>query len=555
MLVNETMPDCVLEQGKKELLKLGLSMAGTKCGILGMSFKPDNDDTRESLAFKLRRLLLWEGTEVLCTDAFVKREGFVTSQEVVEQSKLIFIACPHSEYKQLKFRDDQIVIDPWLSTIPAKLNIITGTGSRPNKAAKLAKQQKVAIIGGAGHVGLPFSLVLAEHGFHVVIVDLDQAKLDSIKAGNMPFLENGGAELLSKCLAEFPERLTFTTQYSAVSDCSVIILTLGTPVDEHLNPQFSGFEACLQKLKPSLHDGQTLVLRSTLFPGSSSRIKSILLKEGLNIGVSFCPERIAQGYALEELLNLPQIISGSDESALSCAKSLFGPFGVDLVELSLQEAEAAKLFLNSWRYVVFATANQFFQIAMQKGLDFSKIHQAISHKYGRAGGLPLPGFTAGPCLFKDTMQLAAFCRHTYSLGHAAMLVNETMPDTVIELAKRELAKKDLTMSGIKCGILGMAFKPNNDDFRESLAFKLRRLAIHEGAEVICTDVYLKRPGFLGLQDMLDQSQIILVGCPHREYAGLQFRDGLSVIDCWSSVGRSNLIVDSHAEKKDNGGKA
>jgi UDP-N-acetyl-D-mannosaminuronic acid dehydrogenase len=554
MLVNETMPDCVLEQAKKELSRQGLSMAGLKVGILGMAFKPDNDDFRESLAFKLRRMLIWEGAEVLSTDVYVKHDGFVGLQDVLDQSKLIFVACPHQEYKSLRFREDQIVIDCWLSTVKPNLKIIPGTGSRPCKVAKLADGQaasskRVAIIGGAGHVGLPLSLVLAEHGFTVVIVDLDQSKLDSIQKGNFPFLETGGAELLSRILANYPERLVFTTDSAAAADCSLIILTIGTPVDEHLNPQFSGIEACIKQLKPALHNGQTLVLRSTLFPGSSARIQAMLRAEGLDgVGVSFCPERIAQGYALEELTELPQIVAGADAKSLACAKSLFEPLGVDLVELELQEAEAAKLFLNSWRYVVFATANQFFQIAMQKGLNFSRIHAAISHKYQRAGGLPLPGFTAGPCLFKDTMQLAAYCRHTYSLGHAAMLVNETMPDTVLELAKKALANQGLTMAGTKCGILGMAFKPNNDDFRESLAFKLRRLLRSEGAEVICTDVYMSKEGFVDLEEMLSQSKIVLIGCPHREYNSIKFRDGQPVIDCWSSRARPELVVHTATRK-------
>lgn len=547
MLVNETMPDTVLEQAKRQLDRQGLSLAGMKVGILGMAFKPDNDDARESLAFKLRRLLVWEGADVLCTDVYVKKDGFVGLQEVLDQSKVIFIGCPHSEYKEIKFREDAIVVDCWLSRPPSSLKITAGTGSRPAKAAKISddrkeSMQRVAIIGGAGHVGLPFSLVLADHGFTVVIVDLDQSKLDSIARGEFPFLEHGGAELLKKCLAEFPERLVFTTEYTAVSDCSIIIVTIGTPTDEHLNPLFSGVESCIKRLRPSLHNGQTLLLRSTLFPGSSSRIQSMLRAEGLEIGVTFCPERIAQGYALEELTALPQIVSGSDASALARAKSLFAPLGVDLIELECQEAEVAKLFLNSWRYVVFGTANQFYQIAMQKGLDFYQIHTAITHKYNRAGGLSRPGFSAGPCLFKDTMQLAAYCRHAYSLGHAAMLVNETMPNTVVEQAKQELAKQGLKMRGTKCGILGMAFKPNNDDFRESLAFKLRRLLVWEGADVLCTDIYIKREGYVELEDLLTQSKIILIGCPHREYAGIKFNDGQTVVDCWGSVAQTPVTI-------------
>jgi UDP-N-acetyl-D-mannosaminuronic acid dehydrogenase len=543
MLVNETMPDCVLDQAKKELARQGLTMAGIKCGILGMAFKPDNDDFRESLAYKLRRLVHWEGAEALCTDVYIKQDGFFELQDVLDQSKVILIGCPHSAYNSVKFREDQIVIDCWGSklTPPPYLSITAGI-PEPSKGADATPKQRVAIIGGAGHVGLPLSLVLADHGFEVVIVDLDQSKLDSIAKGNFPFLEKGGKELLDKCLTTYKERLIFTTDYEAVSQCSIIIMTIGTPVDEHLNPQFRGIEACIKRLRPSLNDSQTLILRSTLFPGSSARILSMLRAEGLKVGVAFCPERIAQGYALEELTELPQIVAGSDEKALAQAKSLFKPLGADLIELELQEAEVAKLLLNSWRYVVFGTANQFYQIATSKGLDFYRIHAAITHKYRRAGGFPRPGFSAGPCLFKDTMQLAAYCRHGFSLGHNAMLVNETMPDTCVEQAKKELSSKGLTLAGTKCGILGMAFKPNNDDSRESLAYKLRRLLTLEGAEVLCTDVYIKQEGFVELKAMLDDSQVVVVGCPHQEYKDIQFRDGQIVIDCWGSTKQLSLSM-------------
>lgn len=205
------------------------------------------------------------------------------------------------------------------------------------------------------------------------------------------------------------------------------------------------------------------------------------------------------------------------------------------MELELQEAEIAKLFLNAWRYVVFGTANQFYQIAVSKGLNFGRIRAALVHKYPRASGFPRSGFTAGPCLFKDTMQLAAYCRHTFSLGHAAMLVNETMPDCVVEQAKHGLEARGRTLSGAHCGILGMAFKPDNDDFRESLAFKLRRLLQREGARVECTDVHMHRDTFVPVDELLQRSDVIFIGCPHTAYRGIVFRKNQIVIDCWGTV--------------------
>jgi len=327
----------------------------------------------------------------------------------------------------------------------------------------------------------------------------------------------------------------------------VVIVTIGTPVDEHLNPQLSMVEGCIKSLVPYLHDGQTLLLRSTLFPGTSARIRTILQSAGLDVGVSFCPERIAQGYAIDEIKQLPQIVSGSSAKATQHAKGLFSTLGVDLIELDLQEAEIAKLFLNAWRYVVFATANQFYQIALAKNLNFERIRAAICYRYERAACFPRTGFTAGPCLFKDTMQLAAFCRHQFTLGHAAMLVNETMPDCMLEQAKAELAKNNCSIATSTCGILGMAFKPDNDDIRESLAFKLRRLLRWEAAEVYCSDPHIVDSEFVDVHLLLKVCSVIFIGCPHTEYKNLKFMREHVVIDCWGSLPQASLAVFSASD--------
>lgn len=533
MLVNETMPDVLVDQARKAVLALGRTLPGVRCGILGMAFKPDSDDSSESLAFKLRRLLLWEGARVRCTDMYLVHKDFVDTADLMDWSDVVFVGCPHQGYKELKFRSDQIVLDCWSFLDAARPLVQIHSGQHRNEPDA---QLRVAIVGGAGHVGLPLSLVLAECGHRVSVVDSDRAKLKAISEGKFPFLDEGGPELLAKCLSDFPERLVLTDDYGAVRECEVVIVTIGTPVDEHLNPCFSVIQESVSCLKPHLRGcGQTLLLRSTLYPGTSSRVRGLLEDAGLaDVGVSFCPERIAQGVALRELRELPQIISGSDAAALAHAKALFGPLGVDLVELELQEAEAAKLFLNSWRYVAFGTANHFYHIATSKGLDFDRIRSAIVAKYPRAASFPRSGFTAGPCLFKDTMQLAAFCRHTFSLGHAAMLVNETMPDCVLTIARQRLAKVGRTLSRARCGILGMAFKPDNDDVRESLAFKLRRLLLWEGAEVLCTDVYIKRADFVQVDRLLEHSELLFVGCPHREYRCLSFSEHHAIFDCWGA---------------------
>ncbi|MBI5773173.1 MAG: nucleotide sugar dehydrogenase [Verrucomicrobia bacterium] len=383
---------------------------------------------------------------------------------------------------------------------------------------------KIAVVGGGGHVGLPLSLMLVESGFEVVIIDTDAAKIEKLKQGHFPFLEDGGPELLKK-LKDNP-RLKYSTTPGPISECHAIILTVGTPVDEHLNPRLSSVYAVIDQVRPFLRNGQVMILRSTLFPGTSEKIHQRLVSWGLEVGVSFCPERIAQGKALEEFRKLPQIISGSDARALETARRIFSSFAVEVTELNMTEAELAKLFTNTWRYLKFAVANQFYMVAESKGLDFYKIREAMTRLYPRAQDFPGAGFAAGPCLFKDAMQLEAFHRQNFTLGHAAMLINETLPEFLVEQAKREHR-----LNGLRVGILGMAFKADNDDNRESLAYKLRKLLVYENATVLCTDPFIQEAGFLPMEQVLESAQLLFIGCPHSAYRSIDWR-GRTVVDCW-----------------------
>jgi UDP-N-acetyl-D-mannosaminuronic acid dehydrogenase len=382
---------------------------------------------------------------------------------------------------------------------------------------------RIAIIGGAGHVGLPLSLIFAKNGYSVTLIDNDKSKIEMLKRGDFPFLEDGGAELLCE-VKDGP--VNFCTEHERISECDIIILTVGTPVDEHLNPDLTPVFEVISQIKSFLKNGQVLVLRSTLFPGISEKIFALLKAEGINVGVSFCPERIAQGKALMELKQIPQIISASDKRTLDIVRSLFSTITPNIIELDMKEAELAKLFSNAWRYIKFAVSNQFYMIAVEKGLDFYRIRDAMMHNYERAADFPKAGFAAGPCLFKDTMQLASYNRQNFALGHASMLINETLPDFLVEQVKI-----NHSLEGRKVGILGMAFKADNDDIRESLAYKLRKLLLYEGAEVLCSDPYINNKEFLSCETVMNSCEVIFIGCPHSIYRDLKFNDHI-VIDCW-----------------------
>jgi UDP-N-acetyl-D-mannosaminuronic acid dehydrogenase len=268
-----------------------------------------------------------------------------------------------------------------------------------------------------------------------------------------------------------------------------------------------------------------------VYPGTTEYVANRLAELGRRADVVFCPERIAEGQALEEIQSLPQIIGAGSDCAFERARDLFGRLDVEVVRTGLKEAELAKLLTNTWRYMKFAIANQFFQIAHRAGADYGEILHAIRYNYPRAADLPGPGFAAGPCLLKDTMQLTAFTPDHFPMGHAAMLINEGLPGYVVDTLndRRPLAGRTL-------GILGMAFKGDSDDTRASLSYKLKKLAAFKGARVLCTDPYVADPELRPLEDVIAASDVLIVGAPHSAYRNLEF-DGKELVDIWGVTGR------------------
>jgi UDP-N-acetyl-D-mannosaminuronic acid dehydrogenase len=258
---------------------------------------------------------------------------------------------------------------------------------------------------------------------------------------------------------------------------------------------------------------------------------------GLDIDVAFCPERIAEHKAMEELFSLPQIVSSRTERGRERAAKLFSTLTEEIVHLSPEEAELAKLFTNTWRYIKFAAANQFYMMANERGLDYEVIREGLSRNYPRAKDIPGAGFAAGPCLFKDTMQLAAFSDNKFALGHSAMLVNEGLPLYVVSQLEKRFDLSELTV-----GILGMAFKGGSDDIRSSLSYKLRRVLKFKAKAVLCTDPHVTEetdPTLIPLEDVIAKSDILIVATPHAEYRGLVIEK--PVADVWNLLGNGVVV--------------
>lgn len=386
-------------------------------------------------------------------------------------------------------------------------------------------QLDVVVVGGGGHVGLPLSLKLAEAGKNVGILDVSQETLDSIAAGRMPFLEPGADALLASLLPT--GRLTLSTSPTLVQSVPNVIVVIGTPIDEFMNPSMSLFDSVMDELARHLANDALIVLRSTVFPGTTAHVRRRLDGNGKTVRLAFCPERIAEGHALEELTELPQIVGADDSETLRRATELFGSMGAQVVSSTTAEAELAKLFTNAWRYMKFAVANQFFMIANEAGQDYGRILDAIRRDYPRAQDLPGPGFAAGPCLLKDTMQLAAFTADHFPMGQSARQINEGLPAYLVTAMERRLGD----LADKRIGILGMAFKGESDDPRDSLSYKLRKLLTWQGAEVLCTDPYVPDDRLVPLDDVLRESDILVVGAPHRSYRELKFPDK-PLVDVW-----------------------
>jgi UDP-N-acetyl-D-mannosaminuronic acid dehydrogenase len=384
------------------------------------------------------------------------------------------------------------------------------------------------VIGGGGHVGLPLALTFAGSGLKTLIYDTNAATVDAICRGVMPFAEEGAPELLRKVLGEGLLEVRETPE--GMNECHFLVLVIGTPVDQHLTPSFTAMNRAIDACADHLRDGQILILRSTIFPGISEHIQKDLKARGLDIRVAFCPERVAQGQSLREIRQLPQILSAFDTETLEAVRELFGRFAHEFVEMTPMEAEVCKLMTNASRYIQFAVVNQFYTIARENGLDFGRILHGCRHNYPRMQGMPGPGLAAGPCLLKDTMQLAAFSRNSFPLGHSAMLVNEGLPARLVELAKR-----DLDLSDKVVGVLGMAFKAESDDPRDSLSYKLRNLLSLEARKVLCTDPYVPDPTLIPLERVLADADVLFLATPHRTYQELRIPPGKVLYDVWNFI--------------------
>ena len=387
------------------------------------------------------------------------------------------------------------------------------------------KKPSVIVIGGAGHIGLPLSLCIAKEGFPVSIYDLNKEILKKINDGIFPYKEEGEKYLLKKILKK--KNFSISSHISEIKKKNIIIICIGTPIDEYMNPVHSVIKECIDQILPYLEKDQLIILRSSVSPKTTEWVSKYINNKKRGIDIAYCPERVVQGETIKEIREIPQIIGTFNEKAFTKALKIFSKISKKVVKATPLEAELSKLFCNAYRYIEFSISNQFYLISEAAGIDYKKINKIMKKDYSRASNIPSAGFSAGPCLFKDTMQLASFFKNQFSLGQQAMLVNEGL---VLSLSEK--ISKNFDISKLNIGLLGMAFKADSDDIRDSLSYKLKKKLEIDAKKILATDPYVKIDENLKpIEEVINKSNLIILCSPHKIYKKLNLK-GKSVIDIW-----------------------
>jgi UDP-N-acetyl-D-mannosaminuronic acid dehydrogenase len=403
----------------------------------------------------------------------------------------------------------------------------------------------VSVIG-LGRVGLPLALCFADRGLRVHGVDKDPDRLLAVQGGSMPFEETGAQELLERVRAS--GRLTVSDSVPDAAQAEHIVITLGTPSFSHIEIDMRDIRAALDDLLPVLREGHSLILRSTIAPGTTDFVAGYLRKQrGFEIGeemfVAHAPERIAAGRFLEEIDTLPCIVGGIGERSGDAVARLFSVFGAPVVQTTPVQAELAKIWTNILRYATFALPNLLMMDCEQHGANVFEVIDLINRDYPR-GGIASPGLTAGSCLRKD-FTFSEERSNAPGMLLAVSRVNESVPLFLVEGMKRRIGD----LSGRKVAVLGLAFKRDTDDERDSLSHKLIRMLERELADVAVHDPRVSTPS-QSFDDALAGADAVVVATNHSDFDGPEplrrigelAADDCLVVDPWNAFGSAQVFA-------------
>jgi UDP-N-acetyl-D-mannosaminuronic acid dehydrogenase len=403
----------------------------------------------------------------------------------------------------------------------------------------------VSIIG-LGRVGLPLALSFADRGLRVLGIDNDEFRLGSVREGRMPFSEEGAQEVLDRVHAAGTLELSDRVADAARADH--IVITLGTPSFSHIEIDMRDIRSALDDLLPHVRSGHALTLRSTVAPGTTEFVAGYLethrdVRIGEDVFVAHAPERIAAGRFFEEIVSLPCIVGGVGERSGTVVGELFSVFGAPIVQTTPVQAELAKIWTNILRYATFALPNLLMMDCEQYDANVFEVIDLINRDYPR-GGMKLPGFTAGTCLRKD-FAFSEERSHAPGMLLAVSRVNESVPLFLVEGTQRRVGK----LRGKKVAVLGLAFKADTDDERDSLSHKLVRLLERELASVAVHDPHVVTPTQSFDEAVLD-ADVVIVATNHSEFRGPDAlariadgaRSGALLVDPWDAVGVGQVFA-------------
>ena len=414
-----------------------------------------------------------------------------------------------------------------------------------NLVQRIRDREARVVIIGMGRVGLPLGISFARAGFRVQGVDGDPSRRAAIELGKMPFHEPGADQPLLDVVNE--GRLTIHADPGeVVGEADAVVLSVGTPLGSDMRADYTQIRSALSELAPHVRAGQLIVLRSTVSPGTLLKVVLPYLREAApevagSLLLAACPERIAEGKAMEELSTLPEIAGGIDEASTEAAAELFGSLGPNKVvnRTDPTSAELAKLFTNVYRYVNFALANEFGILGEYYGVDAHRIIQMVNQDYPRAR-IPLPGPAGGPCLSKD----GYFLVEELTMPDFVLLawkLNDTMPAHAVRRLVRGLSAEGVSVAGTPVAVLGQAFKRDSDDVRQSPATRIAEILAREGAVVRTHDPFL--PG-LTLEETLSGAKGFVLATNHSAYESLQPDEVFQLmdpprvgLDCWGMLDR------------------
>lgn len=400
----------------------------------------------------------------------------------------------------------------------------------------------VGIIGGCGHVGLPLGLAFANKGLKVLSIDINKKSVELVMDKKMPFIEPHAEEILKDVVES--KNFYCTTEQALISDAEFVIIVPGTPLDYDFIPDMSQIEKVIKSIIPHLKKEQVIILRSTVAAKSTEYIKNYLEANtdftiGKDLFIGFAPERIVQSDAIREIEKLPQIIGTFDVKTYEKIKRLFDSIVPETLHTTPLEAELAKLFTNNYRYVNFALANEMYMIANSLGANIFNVIEAVNHNYPRAK-IPKPGFAKGPCLGKDAWILLSSSPSLSSFTgiiSSSFRVNEGLPAFLIyEIGKRVDLKK------AKLGVLGLTFKKDCDDTRDSLSMKLVKLLKNEYINFETHDPFVDDKD---LKELVKDKDVIIISINHSLYEDTNIerivKKGTLIVDLWNTQKKNEVF--------------